>query len=242
MSFPPSAFRGHFPALPMKKLILWDIDGTIIRTNRSGIIALVRAFAQLHGREPDPAKVDVAGRTDRWIIARMLEAEGMTATPEAIHSILEGYLALLAGELAARPGRVLPGIHELLETLHARTDFVQALLTGNVERGARIKLEHFRVGHYFQFGAFGDDSPSRNDLGPHALRRARERHAQDFAPERTFVIGDTPHDIECGKVIGARTIAVATGGYTRAELLAHAPTAVFDDFSDTSELLRVLEA
>lgn len=226
----------------MKKLILWDIDGTLIRTNRAGIIALVRAFVQLHGREPDMTKVEVAGRTDRWIIRRMLEEHGIEATPESIHAILEGYLQLLQAEIAARPGRVLPGIIELLETLHRRDDVVQALLTGNVERGARIKLEHYRVWHYFEFGAFGDDSALRNDLGPHALRRARERHAVDFAADRTFVIGDTPHDIECGKVIGARTIGVATGMFSVAELAAHAPTAVFADFADTAAFLRTLDA
>jgi phosphoglycolate phosphatase-like HAD superfamily hydrolase len=226
----------------MKKLILWDIDGTLIRTNRAGIVALVRAFAQLHGREPDMASIEVSGRTDRWIISRMLEHHGITASSENIHTILEGYLQLLQGEMVARPGRVLPGVLELLETLHHRTDIVQALLTGNVERGARIKLEHYRVWHYFAFGAFGDDSPLRNDLGPHALRRAKERHEIDFRPERTFVIGDTPHDIECGKVIGARTIAVATGNFTVEQLAAHTPTAVFADFADTAALLRVLDA
>lgn len=226
----------------MKKLILWDIDGTLIRTNRAGIIALVRAFTQLHGREPDMTKVEVAGRTDRWIIRRMLEEHGMAPTPEAIHAILEGYLQLLAGEIATRSGRILPGITELLETLHQREDVVQALLTGNVERGARIKLEHYRVWHYFPFGAFGDDSALRNDLGPHALRRAKERHEVDFAPERTFVIGDTPHDIECGKAIGACTIGVATGMFTVEQLAAHSPTAVFTDFVDTAALLRVIDA
>lgn len=226
----------------MKKLILWDIDGTLIRTNRAGIVALVRAFAQLHGREPDMASIEVSGRTDRWIISRMLEAAGIAPSTENIHATLEGYLQLLHGEMVARPGRVLPGVLELLETLHHRSDVVQALLTGNVERGARIKLEHYRVWHYFAFGAFGDDSPLRNDLGPHALRRAKERHEIDFAPERTFVIGDTPHDIECGKVIGARTIAVATGNFTVEQLAAHAPTAVFADFADTAALLRVIDA
>lgn len=226
----------------MKKLILWDIDGTLIRTNRAGIAALVRAFAQVHGREPDMASIEVSGRTDRWIIARMLEAHGITPSPENTHTILEGYLQLLHGEIAARPGRVLPGIVELLETLHQRDDVVQALLTGNVERGARIKLEHFRVWHYFAFGAFGDDSALRNDLGPHALRRARERHAIDFAPEHTFVIGDTPHDIECGKAIGARTIGVATGTFSLEQLAAHAPTAVFADFADTAAFLRTIDA
>lgn len=226
----------------MKKLILWDIDGTLIRTNRAGIIALVRAFAQLHGRETEMDSIDVAGRTDRWIIARMLEHHGIEATAVRIHAVLEAYLQLLQGEMQARPGHVLPGILDLLETLHRRNDVVQALLTGNVERGARIKLEHFQVSHYFSFGAFGDDSPLRNDLGPHALRRAQERHAVDFAPGRVWVIGDTPHDIECGKVIGARTIAVATGGYPLATLQAHAPSFAFADFSDTAAFLRALES
>lgn len=225
----------------MKKLILWDIDGTLIRTNRSGIIALVRAFAQLHGREPAMGEVDVAGRTDRWIIGRMLEANAVEASTANIHAVLESYLQLLGSELSARSGQVLPGVHALLETLHRRDDVVQALLTGNVERGARIKLEHFNVWHYFKFGAFGDDSHLRNDLGPHALRRAKERHEIDFVPERVFVIGDTPHDIECGKVIGARTIGVATGMYSLEELTAHAPTAAFKDFADTAALLRVLD-
>lgn len=224
------------------KLILWDIDGTLIRTNRAGIVALVRAFAQLHGREPDLASVDVAGRTDRWIIRRMLEAHGVEPSATAIHAVLEGYLQLLHDEMVARPGLVLPGILDLLEHFHHRTDVVQGLLTGNVERGARIKLEHFRVWHYFKFGAFGDDSALRNDLGPHAVRRAREQHAVEFAPDRIFVIGDTPHDIECGKVIGARTVAVATGGYSHAELAGHQPDATFHDFSDPAALRRVIDA
>lgn len=226
----------------MQTLILWDIDGTLIRTNRAGIVALVRAFAAAHGREPDMASVEVAGRTDRWIIGRMLEAQGIAPTPERIHAILEGYLQLLPPQLQTTTGRVLPGVLELLETFHRRADVAQGLLTGNVERGARIKLEHFRVWHYFAFGAYGDDSALRNDLGPHALRRARERHAVEFAPDRVFVIGDTPHDIECGRVIGARTIAVATGGFSRAELEAHRPTAVFDDFSDPAALVRLVDA
>lgn len=226
----------------MKKLILWDIDGTLIRTNRAGIVALVRAFAQLHGRNTDMDQIDVAGRTDHWIIRRMLEHHGMAASAENIHAVLEAYLQLLQGEMTARPGTVLPGILELLEILHHRDDVVQGLLTGNVERGARTKLEHFQVWHYFQFGAFGDDSAIRNELGPHALRRAKERHEIEFVPDRVWVIGDTPHDIECGKAIGARTIAVATGGYALEQLVAHAPTAAFADFSDTTAFLRLLDA
>lgn len=226
----------------MKKLILWDIDGTLLRTGRAGIIALEQAFTQLHGREPDMSKVEVAGRTDKWITARMLEENGVPVTPQQVHDLVDAYLSLLPGEIATRPGRVLPGIQVLLDQLRARADVAQGLLTGNVQRGARIKLEHYRVWHYFEFGAFGDDSALRNELGPHALRRAKERHAVEFAPANTYIIGDTPHDIECGKVIGARTIGVATGSFTVAQLEAHAPTAVFPDFTDTAAFLRVIDA
>jgi phosphoglycolate phosphatase len=225
----------------VKKLILWDIDGTILRTNRAGIVALTRAFEKLFGREPDMSTVEVAGRTDKWISARMLESNGLLVSHENVHSLVDTYLTLLPEELSTKPGRVLPGVKALLDTLRERPDVVQGLLTGNVERGARIKLEHYAVWHYFEFGAFGDDSALRNELGPHALRRAGERHSIQFLPAKTFVIGDTPHDIECGKVIGACTIGVATGAYSVEQLKAHAPTAVLADFSDPTAFLEVID-
>ncbi len=225
----------------MKKLILWDIDGTLIVSGRAGIHSLERAFEKLHGRKPDFSQLDVFGRTDKWIAQQVLAHHDLPANPENVHAYLEAYLTVLHEEVRARPGRLLPGILELLETLHHRPDTAQGLLTGNLQRGARIKLEHYKVWHYFAFGAFGDDSPIRNELGPHALRRAKERHAFEFAPERTFVIGDTPHDIECGKIIGAKTIGVATGKYSVPDLLAHQPTAAFTDFADPAAFLRVID-
>ena len=225
----------------MKKLILWDIDGTLILTGGAGMGALDRAFQAVHGREPDLSKLELSGRTDKWIAAQVLGHNGLPTTDESVHTYLEAYLESLHAEVTARSGRVLPGILQLLDLLHQRADVAQGLLTGNLHRGARIKLEHFSVSHYFEFGAFGDDSSQRNELGPHAQRRAREKHAVEFAPEHTFVIGDTPHDIECGKAIGAKTIGVATGQFSVAELDAHAPTAVFADFSDTAAFLRVID-
>lgn len=225
----------------VKKLILWDIDGTLILTGSAGMGALDRAFQKVHGRKPDLSKLDLSGRTDQWIAAQVLEHNQLPVTPENIHAYLEAYLESLHAEVTTRTGRILPGILHLLDLLHQRSDVAQGLLTGNLHRGARIKLEHYQVWHYFAFGAFGDDSPLRNDLGPHALRRAKEKHAVDFAPERTFVIGDTPHDIECGKAIGAKTIGVATGRFSVTDLQEHAPTATFADFSDTAAFLRVIE-
>ncbi|MES1166680.1 MAG: HAD family hydrolase [Pseudomonadota bacterium] len=225
----------------MKRLILWDIDGTLIVSHGAGFRAMARALAERFGRTVDMKEIDWAGRTDSWIAGEVLRVTGLPDTPENIHDFLEKYLEVLPKELnSGRPGQVLPGILELLETLRTHPGFVQGLLTGNVQRGAEVKLTHHQVWHYFEFGAYADDSHLRNDLGPHALRRAKERHAIEFAPQDTFIIGDTPHDIECGKVIGAHTIAVATGKYSVAELAAHRPTAVFKDFADTAAFLRVI--
>lgn len=224
------------------KLVLWDIDGTLIVSHGAGFRAMARAFEKHHGVPAALDAIDWAGRTDTWITGELFRRNGLPDNPQAWHAFLETYLELLPGELSRLPhGQVLPGVLELLETLHRRADIAQGLLTGNLRSGAELKLTHFKVWHYFEFGAFADDSPMRNELGPHALRRARERHNIDFAPENTFIIGDTPHDIECGKVIGARTIAVATGKYPLDELATHQPTAAFRDFSDTGAFLKVIE-
>jgi phosphoglycolate phosphatase len=227
----------------VKKLILWDIDGTLIVSHGAGVRAMEKALTKRFGVTCDLGAIDWAGRTDSWITGEVFRHVGLPDTPQNSHDYLEAYLELLPQELASGPqGQVLPGVFELLETLHHRQDLAQGLLTGNLKRGAEFKLTHYKVWHYFEFGAFADDSPRRNDLGPHALRRAQERHAVEFAADRTFIIGDTPHDIECGQVIGARTIAVATGKFSVAELAAHHPTAVFENFADTTAFLRVIDA
>ena len=226
-----------------QKLILWDIDGTLIVSHGAGVRAMEKALTKRFGVKVDLGAIDWAGRTDSWITGEVFRHCGLPATPQNSHDYLETYLELLPHELAHAPqGQVLPGVFELLETLHRRDDVAQGLLTGNLKRGAEFKLTHYKVWHYFEFGAFADDSPRRNDLGPHALRRAKERHAVEFVADRTFIIGDTPHDIECGKVIGARTIAVATGKFSVEELAGHRPTAVFKDFADTAAFLRVIDA
>lgn len=235
----PAALLGVF----VKKLILWDIDGTIIVSHGAGVRAMEKALIKRFGVTCDLGRIDWAGRTDSWITGEVFRHVGLPDTPQNTHDYLEAYLELLPAELReGRQGQVLPGVLELLEQLHQRKDLAQGLLTGNLRRGAELKLTHYKVWHYFEFGAFADDSPRRNDLGPHALRRAKERHAVEFDPINTFIIGDTPHDIECGKVIGARTIGVATGRHSVADLAAHAPTAVFINFADTAAFLRVIDA
>lgn len=225
----------------MKTLLLWDIDGTLILSGGAGERALVASLESEFGIVGTLEDVEVAGRTDPWIARRVLAKFSVPDTPENIARYLDGYLRALPGELANPHAHTLPGARELLSALARRGSYAQGLLTGNLRRGAEIKLRHHQLWAHFAFGAFADDGETRNDLGPHALRRAAEHHSVEFAADRVFVIGDTPHDIACGKAIGARTIGVATGRYSVNELRAHAPTAVFADLSDTAAVLAVLD-
>ena len=224
------------------KLLLWDIDGTLMLADRAGERALLTSLRRVFGIDGTLDRIEVAGRTDRLIAHDLLSAYSIEPTPRAIHDFLEGYLAALPEELPRGRPRLLPGILGVLQAVAARRDIVQGLLTGNLERGARVKLSQFEVWHYFPFGAFADDAVQRNDLGSHALRRAGAHHVVEIQPERTFVIGDTPHDIACGKAIGAATIAVATGRFSVSELAAHEPTLVLPDFDDTAGFLAFIDA
>ena len=222
-------------------LILWDIDGTLISSSGAGFRAMERAFELQFGLKCDLSLIAWAGRTDTWITSEVLRHYDQPVTPENIQAYLNAYLNQLPIELANGPqGGVLPGVLEILETLHHHESVAQGLLTGNQKRGAESKLTHYQVWDYFQFGAFADDSSVRNDLGPYAQRRAKELHGVDFAPEQTFIIGDTPHDIECGKIIGAKTIAVATGNHRAEELAPYKPTVLFKDLNDTATFLKAV--
>ena len=134
----------------------------------------------------------------------------------------------------------MPGVKELLARLKERSQNVLALLTGNIRRGAQLKLEHYGIWEFFEFGAFADDHHDRNELGAFAQMRAREKHAMDFAAAAIDVIGDTPHDIACGKAINARTIAVATGKFSRAQLCEHQPDRIVDNFADVEAVIAEL--
>ena len=142
--------------------------------------------------------------------------------------------------MAMAGSRVLPGIQELLERAASDGTVAQGLLTGNIRRGAETKLGYHGLWDYFPFGAFANDSETRNELGPHALRRATESTGATFAPDRVWIIGDTPHDIACGKVIGARTLALATGHHPIEELAAHQPTALLANLAEVDDAWRLL--
>jgi phosphoglycolate phosphatase len=224
----------------VKLLLLWDIDGTLIASGGAGMRALQVALRSVFGIDGSLDDIEFAGRTDHWIMREIFRKFGLSATADNFARYFEGYVAALPGELANPHARVLPGVREILQAAAAHGQIAQGLLTGNIRRGAQVKLSHHGLWDHFPFGAFADDSEHRNDLGPHAVRRARERHGVEFSAANVWVIGDTPHDIACGKIIGARTLAVATGGYKLDQLRTHAPTLVLEDLGETTEVLRLL--
>jgi len=226
----------------MKKLLLWDIDGTLITTPRAGHASVRRALADAHGIDADVDDLDFHGATDPLIFNMVRDKFDLEDHDDARHRYYEAYFAALGDELKKRPNVRHLGVLERLQEGHDRPDVAQGLLTGNVPRGAQMKLEHYELWHFFEFGAYGDDGATRNDLGPHALRRASERHGVEFDPAHTWVIGDTPHDIACGKAIGAKTIALATGKYSVEELAKHEPTAALPDLSDGPGFWRLIDA
>jgi phosphoglycolate phosphatase len=223
----------------MKTLLLWDIDGTLIASGGAGMRALETALRTVFGKSGSLGDIDFAGRTDRWIMREVFRKFDLPATEENFSRYFDGYVAALPAELANPHARILPGVADVLRAAAAHGEIAQGLLTGNMRRGAHVKLAHHGLWEHFAFGAFADDAELRNELGPHALRRAREHHGVKFDVDRVWVIGDTAHDIACGKAIGVRTLAVGTGGHSLDELRLHAPTAVVEDLRDTDAIMKL---
>jgi len=223
-----------------KRLLLFDIDGTLIHSGGAGVHALKSAFTERFGITDDLHGIEIAGMTDSGIVISILNKHKIPATNENVSAFLDSYVHFLSLELPRRVGNLLPGVLELLEKLKSRPHLVLALLTGNVSRGAQLKLEHYGVWHFFEFGAFADDHHDRNRLGTVARARAKEKHGRQFSASEIDVIGDTPRDIACGKAFGARTIAVATGTWSRDQLTKYQPDFLIDDLSDVEGIIDTL--
>lgn len=227
----------------MPKLVLFDIDGTLVLTGGAGMRAMNRACALVVGLADALTGIPVAGRTDWIILQDALRRIGRGLDESLFAALRDNYIRHLRDEIEL-PGHgtkaVMPGIRELLDALSGRDDVFLGLLTGNFEQGARIKLEHFDLWHYFACGAFGDDAADRNALVPFALARAR-RCGLDVAYEDVLVVGDTPHDVACALAVGAVPIAVATGSYSVDRLRGCGAETVFEDLSDTEAFLRLVD-
>lgn len=224
----------------MKTLLLWDIDGTLIASGGAGMRALQTALLRGFAIDGSLADIDFAGRTDRWIMREVFRKFSLAPSPENFARYFKDYAAALPAELANPQARVLPGVREILRAAGTHASIAQGLLTGNMRRGAEVKLAHHGLWDFFPFGAFGDDGETRNELGPHALRRAHAHAGATFPPDRVWIIGDTPHDIACARAIGARVLGVATGGSTLDQLDAHRPDALLPDLADAAAFWKII--
>jgi phosphoglycolate phosphatase-like HAD superfamily hydrolase len=219
-------------------IILFDIDGTLVRTGGAGKAAMEAALRSAFGIAEINDTVPYSGRTDRAIARDLLAVHNVHPTATNVTKLQDAYLAHLPGSLTQLGGKVCPGIGELLAALHPRTDAVLGLLTGNVRAGARHKLGHFGLWDFFSCGGFGDEHFDRDDVARMALAEVRSHVGRDVDPTDVWVIGDTPLDVRCARAIGAKAVAVATGWHPYAELAGCGPDFVFNDLADHAPLLN----
>jgi phosphoglycolate phosphatase len=212
--------------------LLFDIDGTLVRTGGAGKAAMEAALRNAFGITDIRDEVPYSGRTDPAIGGDLLRVHGLEVTHENYLKLSNAYLASLPGCMSRIAGEVCPGIPKLLNTLREKNRTL-GLLTGNVQAGAKHKLTHFGLWEYFAFGGFGDEHHDRDDVARSALRAAAERQAN---ATEVWVIGDTPLDVKCARAIGAKAIAVATGWHPIQELHATGAELVLHDLSDFAQL------
>ena len=237
----------------MRKLVLFDIDGTILNTGGIGGRALYRAIEEVcyekkmfgNNSTPELGRVRMSGGMDTQIVHDILEGVLPERTVQQLLPDIFDRIASLLREGCKAAGanvRLLDGVRELITAVAAHEACLPGLLTGNNKGGAAAKLDVFDLNPFFQFGAFGDDARSRNSLPAIAAHRAFERTGERFAGRDIVIIGDTPRDIECARHAGAYAIAVATGTYSREELAPYKPDTLFDDLSDTQTVMATILA
>jgi phosphoglycolate phosphatase len=226
------------------RLVLFDIDGTLISTNGIAKQAFIEATGEALGHVPRALEYDFAGKTDPQIYHEVSELAGIDAgkREQMKDQVFDTFFTLLAQRLTTDNVSILPGVRTLLDALEQEEAATNALLTGNMLRGARIKLTPPDLLRYFAFGAFGSDAYHRHELPEIAKSRAYDRLGVVFRAKEIVIIGDTPHDIDCGRHLNVRSIAVATGGYSHEQLSAHKPDYIFEDLTDTEHVLDAIFA
>ncbi len=242
---PACAFQGVTTPTPKETgigpVILFDIDGTLVRTGGAGKAAIEAGLRSRFGVAEIRDVVSYSGRTDLAITLDLLTVHDIDPTPANQHALREAYLDHLPVSLSSHGGGPCPGVRELLAALQPRPGTVLGLLTGNVRVGAKKKLGHFGLWDYFVCGGFGDEHSDRDDVARSALAEVRAHLGRDVDTSDVWVIGDTPLDVKCARAIGARAIAVATGWHAVEELAACQPDHLFEDLSDHQRVLGVWE-
>ncbi|NTU43344.1 MAG: HAD hydrolase-like protein [Nitrospirales bacterium] len=224
------------------KLILLDIDGTIMDSGGAGMRSLDIAFSELFSIPEAFKGIAMAGRTDLQILQEGLRKHGLPSDNGEIPALMQAYVKNLRKELPRNERKHLkPGIREALEAVVNEGErYLMGLLTGNIEEGARIKLGSFDLNPFFASGAFGDDHEDRDMLLPIAVKRFEALSGQSIEFSSCIIIGDTPKDVQCARPYGAACIAVATGPYSRQDLLDAEADLVMDDLGETSLLMEAL--
>jgi phosphoglycolate phosphatase len=230
----------------MRRLILFDIDGTLLSTDGAARRAFHAALIEVYGATGPIATHSFDGKTDPQIARELLSLEGLSdaSIDRGLDRLFRSYLRRLATELAT-PGhstRLYPGVTTLLDALRPDPHICLALLTGNIAQGAALKLRSAGIADYFRFGAYGSDCEQRTGLPGIAVQRALADTGRAFNGHEVVIIGDTPNDVTCGQALGVFTIAVATGRHTREDLLAAGADIALQDLSDTRAVLDLLSA
>lgn len=221
------------------KLVLFDIDGTLIRANGVGKDALSRAVSSLTNRPISTDPVSFSGRTDPDIFQAVLAHNDLPTSDEAVTEAIDAYVETVMGTLSPDNIELLPGVRTLLDTLHEQPAIHLGLLTGNVEPVALEKLSVHGLGEYFPVGAFGSDHADRNELPSIAIRRASDHTGDSFrSGDQIVIVGDTVHDIQCARAAGARAVAVCTGRYDRAALEPYTPDLLMDTLRTPDSFIR----
>ncbi len=228
----------------LKKLVLFDIDGTLLTVNSINRRILMDALRQVYGTEGSAGTHNFAGKMDSVIIYEVLQNTGLSdaVIAEKFDKAKKTYIEMFRMHARHTDIILMEGIRELLDKLSASSELMLGLLTGNFEGSGRHKLLLPDINHYFSFGAFADDAASRNELPQVAVDKAYQLTGKKFSEQNIIIIGDTEHDIACAKVVNAKSIAVATGTYSSEELKKHNPHILYENLTATdiviSEILQ----
>lgn len=221
------------------KVCLLDIDGTLVRTGGAGQVAFAETFDALFDVGQISSDVSFAGRSDKAIACDLMRHHGVEPSTDNWVAFQTKYVELLGPALARCKGQVLPGVTDLLDQLVAQGDVLIGLLTGNIIRAAHLKLTHYRLWERFAFGGFGDHFEDRNDIAATAVVEAKKRFTGEANGKSTVVvIGDTPNDIRCARSVGAKAVAVPTGGSSAAALRSCGPDLLIDTLEDHDTILK----
>ena len=220
---------------------LFDIDGTLIRTNGVGQRSMEMAIESAFGIESDFDDVRFSGRTDYAITTDIFRMKDVSDTPSNRQKFHDEYLKFLERNLKTCTGQVLPGVLDLLNILANQANVRLGLLTGNIEQAAVFKLKHFELHHFFEFGGFGNHDRDRNDVAKRAYKAACESLETEVSRNKVWVIGDTPADIQCGESIGANTIAVATGSFPADQMASYRPNHLVQNLTELDHRSLVID-